>query len=342
MNNISVHMRICAVSVSDSEVESRQAAAKSIATNWNKDTNPISINSTVADIALALNGDGIPSNELGNKIQIAIQKKSPSFLYEERPLDVGVCAGMALVSMLGGSHSVSGWSILDVYATALWSALSYQPVLEDVRRENLRREVLAAADSWYVTSAKKARERIDVPEPSVLKIEIDEDNAATSNFESVMAKTIDALSRNAALDREELDFLWWAQLGRSRILKKQIADIAEPTRIIAAGIEGAKLLRRLPCDVHNEIILRSLEENQELNLAELLEEIGDDRALLNSEFINDNVLTQPTIFPLLHALSTGETNQIGSSLKRPISEWGERALLEATFAQLISQGAGKL
>lgn len=52
-----------------------------------------SIVTTSADIAMALGGDGIPSVVLGEKIQTAIQNKSPSYLYEERPLDVGFVPG---------------------------------------------------------------------------------------------------------------------------------------------------------------------------------------------------------------------------------------------------------
>ncbi|KHA77844.1 membrane protein [Janthinobacterium lividum] len=342
MNNIAVHMRICAVAINDSDVESRRAAAISLATSFGKEKTVTSIVSKAADIAAALGGEGFPSQELGDKVQAAIQKKSPSFLYEERPLDVGVCAGMAMVSILSAVPGVTGWGNADVYAAALWSALAYQPVLETERRENLRREVLSAAAERSATSADKARTRMAVPDPSDVEIIIDAENVVTNDFKEVIANTVEALRSNAALDREELDFLWWVQLGRSRLLKKQLSEIAEPTRIIAAGIEGASMLRRLPCDVHREIVLRTLDQNPELNLAELLAIIGDDRAVLSTAFINANVLAYPTVFPLLHALATGELDESGASLKRSVSEWGERALLEATFTRLMSQGAGKI
>ena len=342
MNNIAVHMRICAVAINDSDVESRRAAATSLATSFGKEKTVTSIVSKAADIAAALGGEGIPSQELGDKVQAAIQKKSPSFLYEERPLDVGVCAGMAMVSILSAVPGVTGWGNADVYAVALWSALAYQPVLETERRENLRREVLSAAAHRSATSANKARTRMVVPDPSDVEIIIDAENVATNDFKEVIANTVEALRSNAALDREELDFLWWVQLGRSRLLKKQLSEIAEPTRIIAAGIEGASMLRRLPCDVHREIVLRTLDQNPELNLAELLAIIGEDRAVLSTSFINANVFAYPTVFPLLHALATGELDESGASLKRSVSEWGERALLEATFTRLMSQGAGKI
>lgn len=342
MENFARHMRICSVTVSDGDVNSRRMAATELAKNWAEKSTVSAIVKKAADVAKALGGDGYPSQELGEEIQNAIQMESSSYLYEERPLDVSVCAGMAMVSILGGKLGTSGWTVPDVYATALWSALSYQPTLETERRENLRRDVLDAATHWATRSSEKARERSEVPNPSVLEITIDEDDQVTSNFNDAIGSTIEALCRNAALDREELDFLWWAQLGRSRLLNKQLLAISEPTRIVAAGIEGAKMLRRPPCEVHREIVLRMLDQNPALDLAELLETIGEDRSLLCTGIVKTNVTSHPSVFPLLHALSTGEMDESGALVKRHVSEWGERALLEAGFARLMSQGTGKI
>jgi len=342
MENIALHMRISSVTVSDDDVNSRSSAATSLATSWGKETTISKLLSKAADIAEALNGDGNPSSVLGEEVQKAIQKKSSSYLYEERPLDVSICAGMAMVSILSAAPGSTGYSTSDVYAAALWTALAYQPVLQADRREKLRREVLDAAIKWSATSAERARERTDVPDPSTVNIAVGEEGVATHNIADAMAKTVEALRRNAALDREELDFLWWAQLGRSRLLNRQLSVIAEPTRIVAAGIEGARMLRRLPCEVHREIVLRTLTQDQELDLPELLTAIGDDRELLGANFIEGKVADHPTVFPLLHALATGEADGLGASVKRPVSEWGERALLEAGFAKLISHGPAKL
>ncbi|HEJ3299939.1 TPA: hypothetical protein SMW04_003843 [Pseudomonas aeruginosa] len=342
MENIAVHMRVSGVSVGDEDVNSRRAAATSLATSWKKDKNAGAIVSRAAEIAKALGGDGNPPPTLGMEVQAAIQKKSSSFLYEERPLDISVCAGMAMVSLLTGNPGTIGWTVYDVYATALWSALAYQPVLEAERRENLRREVLEAASGWSTMSAEKARARAEIPEPNALKITTDANGAVTSDLKGAMTDTIEALCRNAALDREELDFLWWAQLGRSRLLNKQLSAITEPTRIVAAGIEGARMLRRLPCEVHREIVIRTLDQDPELDLEGLLAALGDDRAVLGAPFIEGSVAAHPTVFPLLHALATGELDDAGATVKRHVSEWRERALLETGLAQMMSKGLSML
>ena len=342
MDNIAVHMRISGVTVSDDDVNSRRTAATSLAASWGKEKTVAKIVSKAVEVAEALGGDGHPPPSLGSEIQSAIQKKSSSFLYEERPLEIGVCAGMAMVSILTSNPGNNGWTTPDVYAAALWSALAYQPVLVAERRENLRREVLKAAGDWIATAAEKARARTDVPDPSIVKVTIGESNEATNNFKEAVAGTVEALRRNAVLDREELDFLWWAQLGRSRLLNRQLSTINEPTRVVAAGIEGAKMLRRLPCEVHRELVLRALDQDQELDLEEILTALGDDRAALGAAFIEGNVAAYPTVFPLLHALVTGEGTGAGAAIKRRVSEWGARALLEAAFARMTSQGLGKV
>jgi len=342
MQNIAVHMRISGVTVSDDDVNSRRTAATSIGGKWGKESTVAKILAKAAEVAQALSGEGRPSSALGTEIQAAIQKKSASFLYEERPLDIGICAGMAMISIMNGQPSNSGWTIADVYAAALWSALAYQPALDAERRESLRCEVLQSAADWAATAAEKARERTAVPDPAAFSVTIDASNAATSNFKEALSNTVESLRRNAVLDREELDFLWWAQLGRSRLLNKQLSAINEPTRIVAAGIEGAKMLRRLPCQVHREIVLRTLDQDPVLNLEELMEALGEDRAALGAPFSKGLAATHPTIFPLLHALATGETAQHGASVKRRVSEWGGRALLEAGFATMASRGTGKI
>lgn len=335
-------MRISGINITDNDVDSRQAAVKILATAWGKDNQVNSIVSTAAKIAEALGGDGTPSADLGEKVQDAIQKNSSSFLYEEHLLDVGICSAVAMASLLEGTPGDNGWMTKDVYAVALWSSLSFQPTLEDGRREKLRCELLELSSGWSTTSAEKARERANVPDPSTLKITIDDANAVTNNFTDAIKNSINALRRNSALDREELDFLWWAQSGRSRLLKRRLVDIAEPVRILSAGIEGAQLLRRLPCEVNREIVLRTLDQNPEFDLSELLLAIGEERTSLSTAFPIDNVVAHPTIFPLLHALHTGLAENVGASLKRPLSEWGERALLESTFAIMMSEGVGKI
>ena len=338
MDSIPVHMRITGLTPSNQDVDSRRAAVAELSASWGKITNVNHIFDKAASIAESLGGAGTPSPSLGEEVQGVLQKHASAFLYSESPLEVGVCAGMAAVSIMKAEPGTSGWRITDVYSNALWSALTFQPSLEDVKRENLRREVLELAQSRSVKSANQARERGVVPDPLDLTVTIDEGNKVTTNFKNSVTNTIETLRRNAALDREELDFLWWAQLTRSRLLNRPLAGIAEPTRLVASGIEAAGHLRRLPADVHCDLVLRTVDEDPELDLGELLGVISDDRAVLGGRFLSGSAAAHPSVFPLLHALATGTAAGAGTHVKRKASTWGSRALLEAALFRMASTG----
>ena len=342
MDNLPVHMRITGLTPSNEDVDSRRAAASQLATSWGKLKDINQILSKASAIAEALGGNGAPPTDLGEEVQAAIQKHASAFLYLERPLEVGVCAGMAAISIMKRQISTHGWTIQDVYSNVLWSTLGFQSPLADGKRERLRREVLELAQQQSLESANKAREREAIADPVDLVVTIAEENKVSTNFKKAALESIEALRRNAALDREELDFLWWAQLSRSRLLDRPLASIAEAMRLVASGIEAAGHLRRLPAEVHRDLVLRTVDGNPELNLTELIEEIGGGRAALIAPFSGSIALSHPRVFPLLHALSTGVAEEEGAALKRTASEWGERALLEGALARMMTRGLIKL
>ncbi len=337
-DNIPVHLRITGLSPSNEDVDSRRKAVADLAGGWSKIKNVDQIVAKAAAIASSLGGDGAPDAEFGTEVQTAVQKHASAFLYTERPLEVGVCAGMAAVGMMKSEPGTHGWQILDVYTNALWSALAFQPVLGDDKREYLRREVLDRARKRSLDSAEKARERDNVAEPMDLVVTIPEEGKITTNFKRAALGTIEALRRNAALDREEIDFLWWSQLSRSRLLNRPLASISEATRLVASGIEASNHLRRLPAEVHRDLVLRTADEDPELDLAELLAEFGGDRALLAGGINTNNVTSHPTVFPLLNAIVSGTVECEGGKEKRRASTWGGRALLEGALSRMMSTG----
>lgn len=342
MDNLPVHIRITSLTPTNEDVDARRSAIDELSAAWGKISDVGEILYKSEMIADSLGGDGQPYEDLGAEVQEALQKHASAFLYTECPLDVGVCAGVAALSILSGSPSTGGWTIADVYSNALWSALSFQPSLTEQKRERLRREVLDLAQQRSRSSADKARERTVVTDMGDLVVTIAEGAKPATTFKKATGATIDALRRNAALDREELDFLWWVQLNRSRLLKRPIGSIAEPLRLVALGIEGASHLRRLPADLHYDLVLRTVSDDPELDLKELIEAIGDDRELLAASFNTTHAAEHSSVFPLLHALATGEVNAAGADEKRKASIWGGRALLEAGLSRMWDNGARQL
>lgn len=337
-DNIPLYLRITGLTPSNEEVDSCRATVSDLAIAWGKLKTCDAIVTKAASIAESISGDGTPTPEFGTEIQIALQKHASAFLYTEKPLQVGICAGMAALSLMKTEPGNHGWTVIDVYANALWSALTFQPVLKEEKRENLRREVLDRAQRRSLDSAEKARERETVAEPIDLVVTITEANTVTTNYKKAAIATIEALRRNAVLDREEIDFLWWSQLSRSRLLNRPLARLPETTRLVASGIEASTHLRRLPADVHRDLVLRTTDLDPELDLAELLAEIGDDRTSFVSSIHTQYVTNFPTVFPLLNAIVTSEINCEGAKEKRKASEWGGRALLEGALSRMMSLG----
>lgn len=342
MDNLPVHMRITSLTPTNEDVDARRAAIRKLSTTWGKISEIGKILSKAEMIAGSLGGDGQPHKDLGVEVQEVLQKHASAFLYTESPLDVAVCAGVATLSILGGDPGTSGWTIADVYSNALWSALAFQPVLSEEKREKLRREVLDLAQKRSQLSAEKARDRIPVPDMGDLAVTLTDGSKPITTFKEATAATIEALRRNAALDREELDFLWWVQLNRSRLLKRAFGNMAEPLRLVVSGIEAASHLRRLPADLHCSLVLRTIDDDPELDLKALIELIGDDRELLATAFNSSRASQHSSIFPLLHALATGELEISGAEVKRKLSTWAGRALLEAGLCRMCDNGAFKL
>ncbi len=341
MTTIAKHIRISRPNASNEDVDALKNAATALKTSWGKIKDVSEIYRKCADIAEALVADGNSNRGLAAEVEKLVQKKASAFVAADRPLEIGVVTGVAALDLLSMQPTNSGWLIIDVYAASLWSVLSFQPALVDAKREELRREVLEAARRRHLAGAEKARERVEVPAPGSLVAQAAGQITAEA-YDTANKAAFDALARNAALDREELDFLWWTQLGRSRILDRPFVAIAEPGRIVAAGIEAAGHLRRLAAEVHRDVVLRTLEDDPLYDLAGLLAAIGEDVNRLRGAFAQDDVGKAPVVFPLLAAIRDGSSTDAGASITRPVSEWGARALLEASLNRMQRTGLRQL
>lgn len=341
MSELATFMRITGLQVTNEDVNSRKAAVSALKGAWGKIKSPTDIIAKAEQIAGSLGGDGNPSVAFGEEIQAVVQKKASAFLYSERPLDVGVVAGMAMSDLVSDKPDPSGWLIVDVFAVSTWSALAFQPSLSDAKREELRTFVLEKCRRRALVGAEAARQRTVVPDFATLTITAGEEEKFSELFKNGTSATIEALRRNTALDREELDFLWWILLDRSRLLNQRLSALPEPTRAIAAGIEAATHLRRFPTDAHRDVALSGISEDPSLTLPQLMAELGAHREALISSLKRTSTIT-PGAFPLLYCLVSGGADLVGAELARPASEWGARALMEAALNKFHDSGPGKI
>lgn len=337
MKNLALHMRISTLGPTDDEVNSRRAAGTALAGTWAKGKTGIALE-RAQQVAAALWSD-VPPDTLAAEVEAAVQAHSSSFLSSDRPFDVGICAAVAVTGMLESKSNVDGLTQVDVFSTALWSALSFQPPLQDAKREAMRVEILDAVRARAMEASEQSRARVTVDDFGAFAVVDGDETKTAANFKKATGDTIKALRRNAALDREEIDFLWWTLVERSRVLKRPLGSLDEPVRAVVAGIEAAQYLRRLPCEVHRELVLRSLDANPSLNLTGLIAALGELREKVAAAFpCPGGATAQPLVFPLLHAINTGVVDAAGASIERSSEEWGARALLEAGLLRLTVVG----
>ena len=269
---------------------------------------------------------------LAIKIERAIKMQSASFVRDDRDLEMGVCAALAVVQAVSSRRTAGdGWYASDVLAVALWSALSFLPACNAPKLEEFRQLAIDAARSRILKTSLETRNRRDVPRLGAFGGE----GATHEAFESATTPTVDALRINAALDREEIDLLWWVLGGASKIFDRPLQSLSPEARAITTGVEIGELMLALPTQSHRNLAVRCIEEADPLPLPKLLAALGEDRLVVAASFKDESLVDDAQlVFPLLSAVRSGEGTQLGADLPRPLSEWVARALLERAVLRI--------
>ena len=185
---------------------------------------------------------------LNREIEGAVRESgAEAFVAAEQPLQVAVCGLLGALQGLDGAASTGEIGMRGVLAIGLWSALSFQPPRTEPKLEVLRGEVLKKAHRHVIEMANGSRQRVKVPDAVTKETE----PAKIAEFvTTVLNPAVNALRINAALDREEIDLLWWALGDWSELLKRRYS--ASPDSVataLASGIEAGQMLRCMPGDL---------------------------------------------------------------------------------------------
>ena len=339
MIDIAAHIRIFDPTPSDDLVKKRTTAIKLLSSNLKKTRSVETIFQWVNDLARALEVDGELSETLVNKIEAAVRKSSIAFIAENEELQIIVCGSLAALYLLDSTLPKSNSVNRNAMAIGLWSALSYQAPRCEAKLEALRVELLQKAQQTVLHTANLSRRRIEVPNISFEEaFEETEAPHICEVLETGMKNTITALRANALLDREELNLLWWVLSDWSDLLGRRFSSLNNPEiKAVVSGLEAGSLLRGLPADAHNNLVLRHVGETDTMSLPELLKAFGSDReGLAKAHGENAVVASFPVIFPLLTALQSGSATGAGVEIKRPLEEWASRALLESATVNITT------
>jgi hypothetical protein len=338
MTDLATHIRIFDVNPSDELVQKRQRAIEDVATQFQSVARIDQILPLANNLAGALATKGIMPSTLANIVETAIKKESPAFVQAGHELQLVVCAILAALTILESSPpSTTQVSRADILAVGLWSALAFQKPRSEQKIEALRRELLDRAEELVLRSANSGRQRSSVPDASFAPIESEAWAGIAATWQTGPFETLNALRFNAALDREEIDLLWWALSDWSALLQSRLSALNPESAAIASAIEAARLLKRFPAEAHKHLVLRHVTRVTNLSLGELIKSIGDHKTALAQAHAGNSTLTAcPHIFPLLTALSESQVLGSGAKESRSTMEWGSRALLEASILRVAS------
>jgi len=345
MTEIASHIRIFADAPDDDFVTKRETAIKELSGKFSKARKgvPVYIR-TANDLARALESNGTLSSEIATEISAAIGKEAKSFVADGHELEMKVIGTLAAIAAIDGAKPSAGiLTTVDLLAVCFWSALSFQKPLAEAKLEAIRAELMTKARNLIQKSASASRRReevnnFDCPAPKDVTAD-----AIKASVDKAAKDSVAALRANAALDREEIDFLWWSLSDWSAALQQRYsAPTHREAAAIASGLEAGSMLRRMPAEAHKQLVLRTVLNDEKLTLLDLLETLKPRLPELRNAVPDDEVVAQcPHVFPLIAALRLGKAeNNAKVRVKRTLSEWASRALLEAAILRLAQHPEG--
>ncbi len=344
MSNMAEYALIFETGTGDDWVEKRKHAITDIR-NWFKVLSPLSAVSNASIIAASIASQSALPPEIAAVGEENIQKYASSFVrsVDQGELQIKVLMMAAAIDLVSEPSDGSSWNTVDALAAAFWSALWFQSPLAQIKVEKIRQDLLQASRTRVRRVANAARERRTIPLIGTVNIDQNAANGAKVNhaFSRAVEPMVSAMRENAALDREELDFMWWLLSDRSEILDIPFAGMHDAVRAVVAGLDAAAKLRRLPADAHRNIVLRNIVDSESLSLIELIEKLGSNRNKL-AENLRTVSNDAPAVFPLIAAIKMGVSDTPFANEKISASEWGARALLEGAIHHLQAGTVGGL
>lgn len=329
-------VRIFELDPDDDFVLKRAAVIKDLQTQFLKTRNISKLMAIGSGVCEVFRDSPSVPDDLATQIEVAIKKQSPSFVQDGRDLEMSVCAALAVVQSFNSSRKARyGFPASDILAVAIWSAVSFLPTCNDPKLEEFRGLAIKEGRNRILTAGLETRDRQEVPAFGMFG----DEETTNEAFKRATSSTIDALRINAALDREEIDLLWWVLCKTSDILGQPLESLSLPVRAVTTGVEIGALMRALPTQSHRNLALRGLDEAEMYSLSNLLEALGEDRLAIAASFKDESLIDDaPLVFPLLSAIRLGQGTRLGADLPRSLSDWCARALLERAVLRIQYKG----
>lgn len=338
MADVATHVRIFDAMPSDDLVTKRTAVIKDLGSKFIEDRNVDALLGVADGITRALAKGGSMPKTLAVLVETAIRDQSTAFVREGNELQLATIGLLGLDWAITNAGQSPSLSVGDVLAAASWLALSFQPPSADRKLETLRIEVLVGARKRCLEYASRSRAR-----KPIVDVNLDAFSdlpSAHTKIKVAMDGPINALRDNAIIDREEIDFLWFALGDYSPSMKRQLSALSPPVAALAAGFDAAQWLRKLPGEGHKQVVQRHVRPFDPLPLEALIARVEDDKEGFSGLISQENVSKFPAIFGLLSALAKHPAAPTGTGEALILGDWAARALFEAGLLRALNLLAG--
>ncbi|MFZ4877194.1 GTPase-associated system all-helical protein GASH [Janthinobacterium sp. Mn2066] len=344
MNKMGEYARILNTGIDDDWVEKRKRVVDDLKLWYAAMTHASAISNASNIAASIVDGSTLP-DAIAIVGETTIQKHASSFVRSdgEGILQIKVMLFAAAIDFVNAADEGGGWEIADALAAAFWSALWFQPVVAQTKVERLRQDLLEASRARVLRSGAASRRRR--PIPSIGPVNVDQDSVQGVKVNNAFSRAVEPMLTvvrdNAALDREELDFMWWLMSDRSDILDEPLRGLPSAVRAVVAGLDAAAKLRKLPADAHRHIVFRHVDDSEPLTLAEIVGQLEPYKEKITVH-LNGLSSDCTAVFPLITAIVSGTVDHTMAEAKIRPSEWGARALLEGAIHNQLTGTAGGL
>lgn len=246
--------------------------------------------------------EGTMPDPIGAEIETAIRNESSSFIRKEQELQILVCAlGAAL--LLVDELKPTDKGVPELFVLALLAGLAQLGPHPKEQVESLRQQFLISARDVLDSHTAILRTRALVPAFDVATLSSEETvDGYAVKVKSAANKTINPLIANAALDREELDLLWWSLSDWSETLKQKVSHLPDGAAVMVGALEVVQKLKRLPATAHAHIANRHVKADRISN-TDIRTSLAEHKSAIWGELgAPDKRSPYPYVFPLVQSL----------------------------------------
>lgn len=224
----------------------------------------------------------------------------------ENALELRTAAAIALGELMARNGDKPADKIAVFVAMLIESGMGIRPQPDGKHLARVFTELTGLARKILNIAQQHRRKRVPVATKKVLAFDenVAEPLPALKSLAAAVKAAFKELNQQAAIDREELDILWWLYAATSTTVETALSELLPGNAAIACGVEVADLCLLPPLANADAFVRRAMKEVKRSDTKRTLDKIiaDTDRSvwplLMGHE--DESVLGEayPTLFPL--------------------------------------------